>query len=82
MPLRSAAVLRVLRHGFPPPSNPGVERTTRTLRTDTDITKPRDLAHKTRVVASAVKTHTYICAVSHRPGSLTKLIFSDTKERI
>ena len=35
-----------------------VERTTCTLRTDTDITKTWDLAHKTRVVISAIKTHT------------------------
>ena len=57
MPLRSAAVSRILRHGFPPPLNPGVQRTTCTRRTD--ITKSRDLAHKTRVVLSAIKTHTY-----------------------
>ena len=50
---------RVFRHGFPPPLNPEVERTTCTLRTDTEITKSWDLAHKTRVVVSAIKkTHT------------------------
>ena len=36
MPLRNAAVSRVLRHGFPPPLNPSVENTTRALRTNTD----------------------------------------------
>ena len=41
-----------------------VERTTCTLRTDTDITKSWDLAHKTRVVISAIKTHTYIHTTS------------------
>ena len=54
-PLCSAAVARVLWHGFPPPLNPVVLKTTCTLRTDTDITKSWDLAHKSRVVISDVK---------------------------
>ena len=34
MPLRTATVSHVLGHGFPPPLNPAVEKTTCTLRTD------------------------------------------------
>ena len=37
-------------------------RTFCTLRADTDITKSWDLTHRTRVVISAIKTHTYIYA--------------------
>ena len=59
MPLRSAAISRVLGLGFPPPLNPAVENATSTLRTDTDSNESWDLAHETISVISAVKTHTY-----------------------
>ena len=36
MPLRSAAISRVLGLGFPPPLNPAAENATSALRTDTD----------------------------------------------
>ena len=55
MPLRSTALSLILRDGFSPALNPAVDKTTCTLRTDTDIAKSRDLAHKTRVVISAIK---------------------------
>ena len=65
MPLPSAAVSRVLRHTFPPPLNPVVEKTTYTLRNDTEITKSWGLVHKTRIVISAIEAHTYIHTYSY-----------------
>ena len=81
MPLRSAAVSRVLRQGFLMPLN-RVEKTTYNLRTDTDITKFWDLAHKTRAVTSAIKhIHTYEpwaetpLSVFIQPGVRTSILF-------
>ena len=63
MPLRSAAVLRVLGRGFPPPFKYNrVEITPSTLRTDIDSNESLVLAYKSRVVISAIETHTYIHA--------------------
>ena len=53
MPLRSTAVSRVLKQGFPPLLNPAVENTKCTLRTDIESNKSRDLARKTIAVISA-----------------------------
>ena len=53
-PIFSLTLKDILRHSFP-----AVERATCTLRTDTDNTKSWDLAHKTKVVISAKKTHTH-----------------------
>ena len=60
MPLRSAAVSHVFRHGFPPLLNPAVEKTTCTLRTDTDITKIMRPGAQDQSSHKGHKTHTYI----------------------